>query len=206
MANMSMNTNRDTKSSRGMSTSRDTNTSYKVALGGVISALCLSLMFMTGMFPVLSMAIPIYAGALMIVVAVEVSPGWAFAAYFAVSLLSLFLTPDKESATLFIFFFGYYPILMPSLCRIRSRLLRAAAKLALFNAAIVLWYKVMTFVLGIYDYFGDFSFLGKYAVPGVLVFVNLIFVLYDYTIISVEDIYVKWFRPTYFGKKKTRSK
>lgn len=190
----------------GAERGQDMKTSYKVALGGVISALCLALMFMTGMFPLLSMAIPIYAGALMIIVAIEVSSGWAFAAYFAVSLLSLFLTPDKESATLFIFFFGYYPILLPYLGRIRPGLLRVGAKLALFNAAIVLWYKIITFVLGIYDYFGDFSFLGKYAVPGVLVFVNLIFVLYDYTIKSVEDVYVKWFRPTYFGKKKTNSK
>ena len=74
------------------------HTSYKVAVGGVVSALCLTLMFLTGVFPLLSMAIPIYAGALMIVVAREVSTSWAFAAYCAVSLLSLFLTPDKAAA------------------------------------------------------------------------------------------------------------
>lgn len=96
------------------------HTSYKVAVGGVVSALCLTLMFLTGVFPLLSMAIPIYAGALMIVVAREVSTSWAFAAYCAVSLLSLFLTPDKEASTLFIMFFGYYPIILPWLDKINS--------------------------------------------------------------------------------------
>lgn len=112
------------------------HTSYKVAVGGVVSALCLTLMFLTGVFPLLSMAIPIYAGALMIVVAREVSTSWAFAAYCAVSLLSLFLTPDKEASTLFIMFFGYYPIILPWLDKIKFKLLRICCKLAVFNGAL----------------------------------------------------------------------
>ncbi len=182
-----------------MNTSR--HTSYKVAVGGVVSALCLTLMFMTGVFPLLSMAIPIYAGAMMIVVAHEVSTSWAFAAYCAVSLLSLFLTPDKEASTLFIMFFGYYPIILPKLDKIKTAPLKIIFKLAVFNGAIILWYKLITFIMGVYDFFGDFSFLGEYAVVGVMIFINLVFFLYDYTIRMIEEVYVKWFRPTYFGKK-----
>lgn len=178
------------------------HTSYKVAIGGVISSLCLSLMFMTGVFPLLSLAIPIYAGALMIVIAKEVSTSWAFAAYCAVSLLSLFLTPDKEAAALFIMFFGYYPIIHPKINKIKSRAVRFIVKAAVFNGSMILWYKLMTFIMGVYDFFGDFSFLGKYAVAGVFVFINLVFLLYDYTIRMTEAIYVNWFRPTYLGKKK----
>lgn len=80
---------------------RNTKTSYKVALGGVVSALCLTLMFLTGVFPLLSMAIPIYAGALMIIVSTEVNTSWAFAAYFAVALLSLFSHPRQGSHNAF---------------------------------------------------------------------------------------------------------
>ncbi|MCM1523015.1 MAG: hypothetical protein NC120_01025 [Ruminococcus sp.] len=180
------------------------HTSYKVAIGGVVSALCLALMFMTGVFPLLSLAIPIYAGALMIVISKEVSASWAFAAYCAVSLLSLFLTPDKEAAALFIMFFGYYPIILPKLGKIKGGAVRLAAKFAVFNVSMVMWYKLMTFIMGVYDFFGDFSFLGKYAVIGVFIFINLVFLLYDYTIRMIETIYVNWFRPTYLGKKKRR--
>lgn len=179
-------------------------TSYKVALGGVVSALCLTLMFLTGVFPILSAAIPIYAGAMMIIVATEVSTSWAFAAFFAVSLLSMFLTPDKEASTLFIMFFGYYPIISPKLDKIRLSLVRVLCKFGLFNAAMMIWYKLITFLMGVYDFFGDFSFLGKYAVVGVMVFINLVFLLYDYTIQMIREVYLKWFRPTYFGKKKPK--
>lgn len=180
----------------------NSKTSYKVALGGVISALCLTLMFLTGVFPILSMAIPIYAGALMIIVATEVSTSWAFAAFFAVALLSLFLTPDKEASTLFIMFFGYYPIISPKVEKIKPSPVRFLCKFGIFNAAMVIWYKLITLIMGVYDFFGDFSFLGKYAVVGVMVFINLVFLLYDYTIRTIRDVYLKWFRPTYFGKKK----
>lgn len=183
---------------------KNSKTSYKVALGGVVSALCLTLMFLTGVFPILSMAIPIYAGALMIIVATEVSTSWAFAAFFAVSLLSLFLTPDKEATTLFIMFFGYYPIISPKLDKIKLLLLCTLCKFGIFNAAMIIWYKLITLIMGVYDFFGDFSFLGKYAVVGVMVFINLVFILYDYTIQMIRDVYIKWFRPTYFGKKKPK--
>lgn len=180
------------------------NTSYKVAVGGVVSALCLALMFMTGVFPLLSMAIPIYAGALMIVVTKEVSTSWAFAAYMAVSILSVFITPDKEAATLFIIFFGYYPIIFPKIDRLHFRPLRGLIKLGIFNSAIVVWYKVITFVFGMYDLMRDFAFLGSFALPVIFVVINLVFLLYDYTIRAVENVYVNWFRPTYFGKKSIR--
>ncbi|MBP1545717.1 MAG: hypothetical protein J6A37_03850 [Oscillospiraceae bacterium] len=180
-------------------------TSYKVALGGVVSALCLTLMFMTGVFPILSMAIPIYAGALMIIIATEVSTSWAFAAFFSVSILSLFLTPDKEASTLFIMFFGYYPIISPKLDSIKFSLGRLILKFGVFNIAMVIWYRLIIMIMGVYDFFGDFSFLGEYAVIGVMVFINLVFLLYDYTIQMVRDVYIKWFRPTYFGKKKSKT-
>lgn len=180
------------------------HTSYKVAVGGVVSALCLTLMFLTGVFPLLSMAIPIYAGALMIIVAKEVSTNWAFAAYCAVSLLSMFLTPDKEASTLFIMFFGYYPIILPKLDKIKLAPLKIGVKLAVFNGAMIIWYKLIAFIMGVYDFFGDFAFLGKYAVAAVMIFINLVFFLYDYTIEMIERVYVNWFRPTYFGKKKPK--
>ncbi|MGN0665935.1 MAG: hypothetical protein ACI4KF_05360 [Huintestinicola sp.] len=184
--------------------SRINNTSYKVAIGGVISALCLALMFLTGVIPLLSMAIPIYAGALMIVIAKEVNTPWAFAAYISVSILSLFLTPDKEASMLFIMFFGYYPVLLPKLDQIKLIIVRLLCKFAIFNVSMTVWYKLMIYIMGSYDFFEEFAFLGKYAIVGVMVFINLIFLLYDFTIRRIVECYIYWFRPTYLGKKAPR--
>ncbi len=176
-------------------------TSYKVAVGGVVSALCLALMFMTGIAPLLSMAIPIYAGALMIIVSREINTKQALAAYCAVSILSLFLTPDKEAATLFIIYFGYYPIILPKLNQIKLSIIRVFVKLLLFNMMMILWYKLMIFIMGSYDFIEEFAFFGKYALLIVMIIINLIFALYDYTIKAIDDYYVRYFRQKYLGKK-----
>ena len=74
------------------------NRSYKVALGGVISSLCLLAMFMAGVAPFLYLTLPMIAGALISIIVVEVNSSWALLTYIAVSLLSVFVTYDKESA------------------------------------------------------------------------------------------------------------
>ena len=81
------------------------NISYRVALGGIVSSFCLMAMFLTGVFPVLYLVLPMIAGILMLIVVTEVSIPWALLTYLAVGLLSLFVTYDKEAALVFILFF-----------------------------------------------------------------------------------------------------
>lgn len=51
--------------------------SYRVALGGIVSALCLVTMFLAGILPALYLLLPMIAGVLMMIIAVEVSSSWA---------------------------------------------------------------------------------------------------------------------------------
>ena len=62
--------------------------SYKVSLGGIVAALCLTLMFLTAVFPPLNMTLPLFAGMLISVVAIEISPSWALVTYIVVAILS----------------------------------------------------------------------------------------------------------------------
>ena len=84
--------------------------SYRVALGGIVSALCLVVMFLAGILPALYILLPIMASVLLMLIAAEVSTGWALLTYIAVGILSLFITADKEAALIFIMF-GHYPII-----------------------------------------------------------------------------------------------
>ena len=84
--------------------------SYKVALGGVVAALCLLLMFLTAVIPPLSITLPLFAGMLIFVVAIEISSSWAFVTYAVVAILAFFVTPDKDAWLFFTFLFGYYPV------------------------------------------------------------------------------------------------
>ena len=78
--------------------------SGKIALGGLISALCLVCMFLTGLIPFATIALPAIAGVLLIVVVIELGKRWALLVYAAVSLLSILLTADMEAKLLFILF------------------------------------------------------------------------------------------------------
>lgn len=175
--------------------------SYKVALGGVMTSLCLALMFLTSVFPLLSMAIPIYAGAILVIVAVEISSPWAFFTYGAAALLSVFITPDKEAAILFITFFGYYPILRRVLEKKMKFIPKWIVKLVIFNIAITVSFFLIINVFGVYNLFDEFGFLGEHMKLILYIFADGVFILYDITLGLLENAYVNWFRKVYLRKK-----
>lgn len=76
------------------------NQSGKVALGGIITAVCTVLMFLTGLIPIGTYALPAIAGVLLMVIVIELGSKWAWMVFLAVSLLSALLAADKEAVLL----------------------------------------------------------------------------------------------------------
>ena len=175
--------------------------SYRVALGGIVSALCLVTMFLAGVLPALYLVLPMIAGMLLLIIAEEVSIGWSFLTYISVSLLSLIITFDKEASLIFIMLFGHYPILRLYIQRIKLRLLRTVLKLAVFNACAVAYFYATVYLLGVEGMLDDFDFFGRYAVLVVLVMCNLIFVMYDFCLMNVYSIYKYRVKPKFKRKR-----
>ncbi|MFQ9846006.1 MAG: hypothetical protein ACLRXC_03500 [[Clostridium] leptum] len=111
--------------------------SGKIALGGLLTALGVVLMFLTGLIPIGTYALPAIAGVLLIVAVIEIGAKWAWMIYAAVAVLSLLFAADKEAALLFVLFFGYYPVLKSFLERISNKVLSWISKFAVFNVAVV---------------------------------------------------------------------
>ena len=174
--------------------------SEQVALCGVVAALCTLLMFMTGMFPFSTYALPALAGLLMVTVAVETGPTWAYTLYVAVSLLSFIMTPDKEAMLMFVAFFGHYPITKLLIERLRSKPVRAVLKVLCFNLCVVLGYLVIIYLLRMPDVLTEFGDFGKYSVYILLGLGNLLFVVYDVALTNVMRAYMCWFRPHFLRK------
>ena len=84
---------------------------FKVSLGGIISALSLVLMIVSGITFSLEYAIPMITGALLMMLVVEFGKGFAGIIYIVVSILSLLILGNKEPAVMYLMFFGYYPII-----------------------------------------------------------------------------------------------
>lgn len=155
------------------------NVSYRVALGGIVSALCLLTMFLAGIIAPLYIVFPMIAGGLMMIIAAEVSRGWAMMTYIAVSLLSLLITFDKEAALLFILFFGHYPILRMYLEKIRLGLVRKAVKFLIFNCCILAYFWITVYIFGLDQMLEEMGDLGKYGMYIMLAAADMIFMLYD---------------------------
>ena len=79
--------------------------SYHIALGGIIAALCIACMFLTGVFPMFYLILPMLASAFIYIMTLETGGYWGFLTYLSVGLLSVFVTPNKDASLAFLFFF-----------------------------------------------------------------------------------------------------
>jgi hypothetical protein len=175
-------------------TSSKASTAFCVALGGIITALVLLLMFMSAMFPVLDYAIPAYAGFLLVVVIVEAGAKWAAMTYFACAVLCPLITPDYQATLLFIMFMGYYPILYVYLKRISANWLRNTVKLLIFNVAVVFYAMIFQYVFTSVNLLEGMEMFGKWSAPAMLVMANVFFVIYDRLLGMLIGAYTNWFR------------
>lgn len=171
------------------------NKSKKIALCGIVSALSLILLALTGLFPFAEYALPAMAGALLAIPVIEFDRKTAIIAFLAVGVLSLFIAPIKESAFLFCLLFGYYPIIKSLLEAMKSKLAEWGIKILLFNVAALLSYFLLIQVMGMNELLEDFSFGVKYSILILLGLGNIVFVLYDFALSQVIAFYIKTVRP-----------
>ena len=166
-------------------------TSFKVALGGVVAALSVLLMILAGVTSTLVYAIPMITGALLMVLVIEFSTGFAGLVYVAVSIISILILGNKEPAIMYAVFFGYYPILKSILEKHLKGLICWIVKYVIFNAAMVLSYFIVTKIFLIS--FEDVESFGKLALPLLLLAGNVLFAMYDVVLTRLVSIYLyRW--------------
>lgn len=169
--------------------------SSKTALGGIVSALSVTLMLLTAVIPFMTYALPLLAGALLILMVIEISKRWAFVVYVSVSLLAMLVVPDKEAALFYALFFGYYPIIKAPLEKYLPNVVEWIVKALIFNASAVSGYLVSTYVLGIPV--DDMEIFGRYGLLILLVGANLVFVAYDIMLTKFITLYLAKFRKSF---------
>lgn len=158
----------------------------KAAMCGVLSALSVLLLFFGGASFLFAYIMPMVTGLIMIILNRACGTPWAVTAFVSVSFLSFMLVADRECVLMYILFFGYYPILHPSIEKISSKLIRWAAKLLVFNIMITVVQLILVYIFGI-------PFLeegtGKIFIPVFAVLMNVMFVVYDMLINRLTLLY-----------------
>lgn len=172
---------------------KNLNKSSKTALGGIIAAVSVVLMFLTSVIPTLTYAIPAAAGLLLLIMVIEIDKKWATVVYVAVSILSALLIADKEAATMYIAFFGYYPIIKQPIEKHLNKYLCWVVKMLIFNASVILSYLLLIYVFNLtLDDLGEFTKIGLALIY--LAF-NVVFVIYDIALTRLITAYLyKWQR------------
>lgn len=171
------------------------NNSKRIAFSGLISALSLIALALSGIFPYAEYTCPALAGILLISIVIEVNKRTALLAYFAVSILGFFIVPNKEAVLLFIAILGYYPIIKSRLEQIKSVVAEWVLKIVLFNVAAMVAYAAVIYVFKLDDILKAFGELGQYGALIFLVLGNVAFVIYDIAITRIIWFYINKIKP-----------
>lgn len=157
--------------------------SQKIALCGVLSALSVVVLLVGNVLQIGTYAAPMLASFLLIPVLEDYGKKYALLLYAVVSLLSLFLVPDKELVL------GYYPVLRVRLNNIRRGVLRWMAKFGCFNAAVVVMYALLIVVLAPPELVQEFAAEGTPMLLALLALGNLSFWLCDRALTAITPLY-----------------
>lgn len=172
--------------------------SRQMAFGGIMAAVALVLMLLSSVIPVMSYGLPAIAGFLTTLVVIECGDRMAAVCYGAVSILSLILVPDKESALLYLILCGWYPIVKQYIERLRKPVLEWVLKLLCMAVPVGAASVIAVAVLGLGAIFGEGA--GPVFIAGFYLVAVVAFVLYDIVMTQLITAYLSVLRPRYLSK------
>ena len=163
----------------------------KITLCSLMAALSVVLM-LGAYFPYLTYTIPAFAGLCIMVVLLELGTKWAISAYITSALLTV-LFCEPEAMLMYVFLFGYYPILKAVIERIKKPIFEWPIKMIFFNAVVILVYSFIAELFGIAK--TDTEVFGSYTVYVLLAVSNIVFLVYDITVAKMSVFYFYVIKP-----------
>lgn len=169
--------------------------SWDIAFCGVSVALSVAFMLLGAAVPIAMFIAPAAAGILMAVLREECGLRMAVTAYGAVSLLGLLFVPDKEIPLIFAVLLGYYPLVKARFDAVHPAFLRAAAKLALCNGAVLAMYGFLFLLFPAEEMSGP-AVWGALILSGITLAIgNVAFLLYDKALVKLMRAYKLLWQP-----------
>ena len=155
----------------------------QIALGGILGALAMTILFLGGLIPVSTYICPVLCIIILQMVLNFCGKRMAWAWYAMVSFLALILGPDKEAVALLVLL-GYYPIVKP---RMEKFPIPIVCKLVFFNAVIVLMYTFVVAILGLEAIVVENTLIGYGSLALMLILGNATFFLLDKILTRFAD-------------------
>ena len=160
----------------------------------ILAAMGVSLLFIGMMIETLDLSMAALASFLCIFAVIELGGKYSWLIYAVTGVLSVILMPFNMAGWFYLLFFGYYPILKERFERL-NKTLAWAVKLIVVNLALTacitlasfLFYsgnmlKALKVMLGAENW-------GVYAIIGMWVLVNIVFIIYDIALTRLITFY-----------------
>lgn len=164
----------------------------KIALCGILAALSIVIMFLAGIVPTMTIALPAIAGCMLIPVTAECGTKYGLTVFAVVSVLGFFVVSDREAWLMYVLFFGYFPAVYGVFDKIKNKRLRFIVKIVLFTIATIAEGLIATFILGIpLDSMGE---LGKWSVIILIALAEVVFIVYNKAVRNLIALYFLRFR------------
>ena len=167
---------------------------YRTALGGVLSALALAVVFMGSVFPFSEYIGPVIASLCVMLFRTEFGGKSSFLMYLSVSLLTLFISPSIESSLLFTAFLGWYPIVKKPVEAHTRQPITLLVKYALVNISVLSLYYCLIHVFQLTALTEDFLGEPAWMTSVLIILYNITFYFYDRILSQMEYAYIHRFR------------
>ena len=174
----------------------------KLTLSAVLCALGVVLLSIGSLIQTVDLSAAALASFLCIFAVIELGGAYSWSVYAVTGLLSVILTPYGMAGWFYIAFFGYYPIVKEKVERLRKPIAWIIKMLTL-NAALFLCVVISYFLFfaqsgggladAFFKIFGDED-LGKIFAIGMVVAVNVVFVIYDIALTLMISTYINKLR------------
>ena len=157
-----------------MAGNSSSNRSGRVALGGVLAAGSLAVLWLACMVPSGQLGVTAAAGLFPVGAVLAAGRSAGLLCWAAASVLGLLLLPDKGVALMYLLFLGLYPVIKSRLEQLKSWIVEWAGKILCFNAAMTMLYAAFRtlFLPALPEWMGEQVWI-LYGAG------NIIFILYD---------------------------
>lgn len=165
--------------------------SRKIAYGGILTALCVVLVYAAAIMPSGKLGIYALSSLVIAIAVVELDIKWGTVVFAAAAILIVLLTGNINALLLFGLFFGSYPLVKYFIEKQRKAAAEILLKLFTFNIAAVAGFYVYSLIFGVSPL--NQQILGKAANTMLIAGAfgaQVVFIIYDYVLSRLIGYYI----------------
>ena len=162
--------------------------SRKVAFGGILTALCVVLIYLATYLPTGKLGLYALASVTIAIAVIELDVKFGTVVYTASSILIFLLTGNINTLLIFTLFFGSYPLLKYYIEKQRSAVVEMLLKFGVFNLLAVAGYFLFKLLLGVSPI--NLSNLSLLISISLLFAIQIGFLIYDYILSRLISYYI----------------